>query len=325
MSGYRALDLTALCTTPGTVFPDPATVPRGDVAFHGLPFRVGAGDGPVASYLCLGRAHRPAVDVPVGGRPTWLVFAHALLDSELFEGGEVGRTCAEYTLRYADGGTRRVPVRERFEIAVSPQDRPDRPIPLDWGQTPFLALPDLEPTPPHRTVGRFDATGGRFKDVDDPSTRVPYRLPHRFFLWPLANPRADVDLVAVELRSLGPALVVAGITVGELDEEPFGRTVFQDVLLTLPPGERDIETLTVAVERGSASFPYWTVADPADLPAPPSVPGWGQDAVPRGPRRAHVRIAATRRRGSPCVTATPRSPRRGGASCWTAARRRRTG
>ncbi|MDT0186050.1 CehA/McbA family metallohydrolase [Microbacterium sp. ARD31] len=301
MTGYEALDLTELANAPASLLQDPDTLEIGATTRFGLPFRLGTGGDPERVFLAV--TPDSSARLGVSASAEWIIFAHALVDTDLFEGRDLGRTAADYEIVYDDGAVVSLPIRERFEIAASPRDRFDRPIPLDWGQSPFLAIPELEHVTPHRTHGRFDHAGGRAKEVLDPSTKLPYTLPYRWYLWPWRNPRPDAAIAGIRFSSLGPTVLVAGVTLGHLDEDPFERTTNRDVLITLPFGatNHDIEKLDVSVDRGTASFPYWVVTDEAALAEAPVTPAWGQSWDSESPRVAHVRLT-----GTPSATVTVR-------------------
>ncbi|WP_030923302.1 CehA/McbA family metallohydrolase [Streptosporangium amethystogenes] len=281
--GYRPVDLAAVFNAPRSVLDDGESYPLGPRTLYGIPFLFGDERADAA----LLRVSGEAVGIPVERAFEWMVIAHALESPDLFDGQTVGGVCAYYTLLYEDGHTERLPVRQRFEIGPTPRLWRDRAIPLDWGQTPFLAVPDAQHRLMPRTHGRFDAAGARFVDVDDPQARSPYVLPYRFYLWPYRNPRPDVPVRALEIRSLGPSVLIGAVTTSELDEDPFGRTVWRDVLLDLdPPAGAVSEELSVTVDRGSATYLYRRVGG-VDGPTP----AWG--APVEEERRAYVRVAAT--------------------------------
>ncbi|WP_165958988.1 CehA/McbA family metallohydrolase [Actinomadura sp. KC345] len=278
--GYRALDLTGSWNAPMTLLDDVDATFTGERRLYGLPFRFGD-DLEGASLL------RVTGDtaIPVDADCHWIIVAHALEEPGLFEGAPVGETVVRYTLRYADGGTETIPVRQRFEIGPSPRLWQGRPIPLDWGQTPFLALPDAQHRLMHRTCGRYDAAGARFVDIDDPQARTPYVLPYRFYLWPWRNPHPERRVAAIEVASAGPPVLIGAVTLGGLPEDPFGRTVSRELVFSLADGSVD-EDVAVVVDRGTATYAYRTVDDGSR----PSPPAWGGAT---NPRSGYVRVAAT--------------------------------
>ncbi|TDD39021.1 hypothetical protein E1287_04215 [Actinomadura sp. KC06] len=280
--GYRALDLTASWNAPLTLLDDVDSSFTGERRLYGLPFRFGDDlDGP-SLVRVTGEA-----EILVDDDCQWILFAHALEEPDVFEGAPVGSAAARYTFRYADGSAETVPIRRRFEIGPTPRLWQDRPIPLDWGQTPFLALPDAQHRLMHRTCGRFDAAGARFVDIDDPQARSPYVLPYRFYLWPWRNPHPERRVAAVEIASGGPAVLIGAVTLSRLAEDPFGRTVSRDLIFTLADGHGSVdEDVAVTVDRGTATYAYRTVDD-GSLSRPPA---WGGAT---NPRTGYVKVAAT--------------------------------
>ncbi|GAA1781606.1 CehA/McbA family metallohydrolase [Actinomadura chokoriensis] len=279
--GYRALDLAGSWNAPLTLLDDVDASLTGERRLYGLPFRFG--DDLAGPSLL--RVDGDGTAIPVDEEFEWVLFAHALEQPDLFEGAPVGETVARYTLRYADGTAETVPVRQRFEIGPTPRLWEGRPIPLDWGQTPFLALPDAQHRLMHRTCGRYDAAGARFVDIDDPQARSPYVLPYRFYLWPWRNPHPGRRVAAIEIASAGPSVLIGAVTLSRLAEDPFGRTVSRELVFSLAEGSVD-EDVAVVVDRGTATYAYRTVDD-ASLSTPP---GWGGST---DPRTGYVRVAAT--------------------------------
>lgn len=300
-AGYLPVDLSGVSNAGRAVLDDPGSVQLGERTLHGIPFHFGdAGHPDRAAFVNAAPGSSP-VRVLIDRRAHWLIFAHALLDSDLFDGGPIGQTCAEYVIHYADGTSARAAVRQRFEIGPTPQDWPDRAIPLDWGQTPFLALPDSQHELMHRTHGRYDAAGARYVDIDDPQARSPYVLPYRFYLWPWRNPHPGRVIASLEIRPLATGVLVGALTTSDLDEDPFGRTVAQNVLLRVEGTPVD-ENLAVDVDRGLATYAYRVVDDSGD--AAHDTVGWG------GPARARDDMAYVRVTAVPSATLTVRGGER---------------
>ncbi|HEY0888636.1 MAG TPA: CehA/McbA family metallohydrolase [Nocardioides sp.] len=286
--GYQPLDLADVANAGVDIFEDPDDVQLGERQLHGLPFRFG--DRERAVLLVASGA---TADIAVGGRPTWLVFAHALLEPDLYDGGRVGQEVGSYTLHYGDGSQLTQPLRQRFEIGPTPRRWDDRPLPLDWGQTPLLARNDAEHVLMDRACGRYDEAGARLVGIDDPQSRVPYVLPYRFYLWGMENPRPDLELVKLTATARGASLIVGAVTVSDLDEEPFTRTVARDVLVELR-GASVTESLSLAIDRGSATYVYRTAPD---VEADPELPGgWGRsrpESWPTGYAKVSASPSAT--------------------------------
>lgn len=284
---YQPLDLSAAYNRPTSLLEDPADVELGLRRLHGLPFRF-ADPHAACTLMILGQdAGRSSV--PVKARATWLIFAHALLETDLYEGGMVGAPCAEYRLQYDDGSASSHIIRQRFEIGPTPRKWLGRAIPLDWGQTPFLALNDAQHRLMDRCCGRFDAAGARLVDIEDPQSRIPYVLPYRFYLWPLRNPFPDKTISHLELSAIGHTVIVGAITRSELQEDPFGREVSQDLLVTLDDRAMD-ENVAVSVDRGFCSYTYRLAG--GSIPANPVFPkGWGSGPHSH-PGAGYVKVTA---------------------------------
>lgn len=292
---YVPLDLAGVRNAPVTVFDDPHEVQLGERVLHGIPFCFGDADQAVVLLTAGG----PGVSIALPPRATWIVFAHAVLETDLYTGGAIGDPVADYTLRYADGGSHIVQLRQRFEIGPTPRKWEGRPLPLDWGQTPFLAVNDAEHELMDRVCGRFDEAGARFVDIEDPQARVPYVLPYRFYLWAMSNPEPDRAVATVDLAATGQSLLLGAVTVSVIDEEPFTRDAARNVIIELDGAAVD-EQLSLTIDRGSATYVYRTTpsyssacspADPAELPV-----GWGRVrpvAWPTGYARVSASPSAT--------------------------------
>jgi len=250
---YRPLNLDALYNCPTELLEDAQEVRLGERTLHGLPFRFAHPDA--ASTLLLLEQGQPATSLALNSKLRWLIFAHAVLEPHLYDGAPVGMPCAQYSLHYADGSRLDRPLRQRFEIGPTPRKWQGRAIPLDWGQTPFLALNDAQHQLMDRCCGRYDAAGARLVEVDDPQARVPYVLPYRFYLWALENPQPEKTVACLHMQASGCSVIVAAVTLSTLPEDPFGREVSREVLLQLQQGTVD-ETVEIKVDRGFASYTH---------------------------------------------------------------------
>ncbi|HEV7216888.1 MAG TPA: hypothetical protein VGP33_17410, partial [Chloroflexota bacterium] len=204
---YSTLDLTALCNVDSAAIPATREPALGRQQFHGLPFAIGSTDGEGRSFLVLGGADGEPRRLPVGRTARHLIFVHRLLESELLGGGPMGTLVAEYVIQYADGGEARLPIRERLEIAV---------VPSQWGQWPLLALPDHSDTLLPRYQGQWSHAGARQTEAVNGNARD-------YYLWPWTNPRPDCEIAAIEILPSGPRFLLAAITLGLVDEDPFTR------------------------------------------------------------------------------------------------------
>jgi hypothetical protein len=281
MKEYEPLDIAALCNAGPEVYGEKATPAVGRQAFHGLPFQIGPVEGTGPAFVAFGPGEglrREPVRIPVEKAARRVLFAHALLESDLDKGGPLGKAVAHYVFHLADGQAIRIAVRERFELAV---------IPLGWGQFPFLSVPDQKNGLPSRYEGRYDAAGFR-------QTEAHQAWPRSYYLWAWENPHPETPIAAVEIQPEGPKFLVAAITLGHLEEDPFCRAAAREVVLTLPRAE-DAEKrfdLAVEVDRGVATFPYPLPKDADAGFLADDFKGWGE-AAQRQSSPAYVEIAAT--------------------------------
>lgn len=265
---YIPIDLTPAYNASVSLFEDPEDVTLGDRTLHGLPFSFGTTDQAVV------RAKpRQQVSLPVGDSANWLIFAHAVLETDLYDGGSIGEPVGSYLVRFADGTEEEVPLSQRFEIGPTPRKWLGHVTPLDWGQTPFLAVNDAEHELMDRVCGRFDTAGARLVEIEDPQSRVPYVLPYRFYLWAWRNPRPSEQIVEVVLCGGDRhTLIVGAVTRSILDEEPLNRAVEREMLVRLDGAEVD-ESVEVLVDRGTAHYVYRTHRTPEHTRV--GVTGWG--------------------------------------------------
>jgi hypothetical protein len=277
MSDYQPIDLGPLCNAGVALYDAAKLPPTGQVSFHGLPFQIGAAaPDPARCFVDLGAAE-DCVTVPIGAAARHVIFAHALLDSRLLEGEQIGVVVAHYTIRYADGSTERIPVRERFEIAA---------IPMWWSAFPFLAVPDKQDHMAPRYRGDWGEAGDRQTEADQ-------GWPAHYYLWDWANPRPEQPIESIALEPAGRRVVVAAITLGQRDEQPLRRMAKRTVQITLPRPE-DAEKpfdLEVAVDRGVATYPFGLPARPAADFLADSMPGFGEP-LNKSNSPAYVEVAA---------------------------------
>lgn len=294
--GYVPLDLTGARNAAVDIFEDPQDVKLGMRTLYGLPFQFGE-PGAAVTLVSPGESQT----LPVYANARWLVFAHAVLEPDLFRGGSVGDPLAEYSMEYADGSEVSHTIRQRYEIGPTPRRWAGRALPLDWGQTPFLAHNDAEHELMDRMCGRYDETGARLVEIEDPQSRVPYVLPYRFYLWAMANPHPQREIRAVRVRATAASILIGAVTRSEIEEEPFTREVARDVLIEF--GDRSItEWIRMVVDRGTATYVYRTTPEAAASDvgertgsgAPVTLPaGWGvplQDDW----RAGYAKISASR-------------------------------
>lgn len=281
MNGYQPLDLSSLCNasradvsrkqkvTPSDPLVDGnllLEVPIGERSFRGLPFLVGrpqsGPDEPCFIELAAGSA---PVTIPVVWKAPKVIFAHRLLESELLDGGELGMLVAEYVFHLAGGQRVVAPVRERFEIAY---------LPREWGMgVPFRALPDVKEGLMPRYEGPWHLAGLRQTDLgagDNP--------PISYYLWAWDNPSPDSEVESVEIVPKGPRFLVAGVTLGMTDEDPFARQGTREVKVTLtdPNTAEELFDIAVDVDRGEVTYPFALPRDSADQFIQDPLKGWGE-------------------------------------------------
>jgi hypothetical protein len=286
MSDYQPIDFGSLCNAGSAVY-GADVPPLGSTNFHGLPFLIGGASPDAACCLIdLGAAEQP-VQVTIGAEARHLIFAHALLDSRLLEGGPIGEVVAQYVVRYADGAEVSLPIRERFEIGA---------IPMWWSAYPFLAVPDNQDYMAPRRSGEWGEAGYRQTETDQ-------GWPAHFYLWDWANVRPEQRIARVTLEPAGRKVIVGAITLGQLDEQPLRRVAHRPVAITLwqPDDAGKPFDLEVSVDRGVASYPYPLPRRSPEAFLADPMAGFGEERSTHN-SPAYVEIAAI-----PSATVTLRS------------------
>ena len=249
MADYEPLDLSKYRNGGLDALGQGATAEIGPRHFRGLPFAIG--DDPARCFISL-EGSGNSVKVPVESAAYRVVFAHRLVTTEIDEGGPVGEHVADYVFTLTNGERHVVPVRERFEISSVPMDSFRGPSGL-----PFVAVTDGKHELFHRTVGPWDEIGRR-------QTEYLQATAKSYFLWSWANPEPDVPIESIEIVPRGPAFVVAGITLGHVNEHPFARQgrreakiTITDPVLAATPFDVDVE-----VDRGDSTYVFPLPKDP---------------------------------------------------------------
>ena len=278
MTGYEPLDLSTEVNAGADGFSSSLRPAVGAVDAARLPFRIGSGEpripGPYVRFGAGGRGDPLRLEFPWPART--VIVAHLLLDSDIPTGGRLGSAVADYELGL-DGGTPIVvPIRETFEIAALPQL--DGPIAesLAWrvSTASFLALPDRHDSLAARGAGPWELAGRRLMESEQ-AAPDGYRL----WSWRSADGRLATSLT---IRPTGVAFIVAGVTVGDIDEDPFVRASREPVTITLlgPAAEGESQPLQTVVDRGVATFTRRTQPGSPDTFLADPIAGWGQAAVP---------------------------------------------
>jgi hypothetical protein len=204
---YTPADLTTLQNAGMAILPEQGTAPLGPQEFRGLPFLIGA--NPERCFVAFGdELQSVPLSIPVEERVFSVVVAHRLLTSGILAGGPVGDPVADYLFIYESGERARVTIRARFEIAE---------VPTAWGQLPFRAVPDQQDSLPPRETVRLVEAGLRQTEVNEGAA-------HGYYLWAWQNPRPMDLLVRIMVVPAGPRFLIAGATVGHIDEHPFVRS-----------------------------------------------------------------------------------------------------
>ena len=264
MQDYEPLDISRSCNSgPEILGSGAADVETGLKSFRGLPFMIGGlASGLGGNSFIAPSPNGGSVSVPVGKPAKRVLFAHALLETKLAEGGRLGEPVAEYVFYLSSGRQERVNIRERFEIAASPAFPPGTPGP------PYRAVTDSKAVLMPRYEGEFGEAGRRQTEANQPSADLCW-------LWSWENPEPDSSIESIEIVPAGMRFFVAAITLGHLDEHPFpreGRRPAKITLLDEADASKPFD-VEVEVDRGDATyvFPLPAVSTDEFLAAP--IPG----------------------------------------------------
>ena len=294
MQDYQTIDLGDLYNV-GSDFIGPDADPAiGDQVFHGLPFKVGSSGDCFIGFSGEGGA-REAITVPVGTAARHIIFAHTLLESKIHDGENIGYTVADYVFVFEDGEEVRVPIRERFEIAV---------VPTGGGKASFLATPDQKNFIPGQGGKRFVALTnqektlmlryeGGWSGAGRRQAEAIQGRPKDYYLWAWKNPNPDKIIESLTIEPADRKFLFAAITLGHLDEHPFTRSAKREVKITLPRSEDANKPfdLEVDVDRGVATYPFALPEKSADEFMGDDFKGWGEEGNSKS-SPAYVEVAA---------------------------------
>jgi hypothetical protein len=272
---YGPLDLDEVATATVDVLDTRARPPGGDVAFHGIPFRLAGGDEPRFVLLEPGGA---TVDVPVDGRADRVIVAHRRLRQG---GAELdpppGSVQATYTFHVGDGMSETVPIRERIEIVAAADE--------GWDATgPFAAVGSGELQLPDRYHGAWDELGVR-------QTEIGYSGSSGYFLWVWQHPRPEVPISRIELAPGDGSVIVAAITLGTANEDPFPTEAARTVRVTATDPHGPLAEPVVDADRGEAGYAFRLPDRSAQEYLDDPRRGFGEDADPAS-SSAYVHVAA---------------------------------
>ena len=251
MADYEPIDLTSHLNGGLDVLGADATADIGPRHFRGLPFAIG--DDTSSCFISLDGDSDP-VAVPVGRPAFRIIFAHRLLNSDIDGGGPVGVHVADYVFTLANGQRHVAPVRERFEIGVVPCDSFRGPSGL-----PFLAVTDGKHQMFPRKEGSWHEVGRRQSEYLQAAAKS-------YFLWCWANPEPDVPVKSIEIVPKGPPFVIAGVTLGHVDEHPFARQGRREAKITITDPVLGASPFDVEldVDRGDSTYAFPLPKDPDD-------------------------------------------------------------
>lgn len=280
VGSYAPVDLTGWCNAGLELLAGYRRPPTGDQVFHGLPFRIGNPDDAQAPcFIVLEPGN--AVTVPVSCAADHIIIAHRRLPAGDRGGPAVGSAVAEYTLRLAGGPQPDVPVpiRERFEIAVIPEE--------GWDASgPFLAASSAQ-------LQLADRYGGRWEDLGMRQSEGVFPSLADYFLWIWENPLPAHPVESIRLAALAAPVLVAAITVGAAGEYPLSREAARAIKITAlgSDGPQPLCEPSVRVDRGVASYAFRLPGNKHGEALSNMIKGWGEPANPESPE-AYARVAA---------------------------------
>ena len=268
----------------GSVLGEDQEADIGRQTFRGLPFLVGGdvGDASGKCLIALGGSDG-GVTIPINERARSVIVAHRLLEHDLSSGGSTGAQVAEYVFGLSSGRQERVPIRDGFEISAVAGEASTR---LGIRAVPFRAVPDQYPALMPRYEGPWEETGRRQMET------TPGRA-HSYYLWAWENPEPDSAIETIQIAHSGPRFIVAGITLGFLEEHPFarqGRRPARIVLTDTNDAEKPFD-LDVEVDRGNATYAHPLPEASAEGFLSDPYKGWGEEQNSKS-SPAYVEVSA---------------------------------
>ena len=260
--------------------PHPDMPPIGRQKFHGLPFLIGSPKiDKSRCFLGFGvgpRLYQNPLTIRINRRAIYLIFAHAVLGTDLWRNGPLGVEIARYVMHFADGSSYSRTIRERFEIGN---------FPVPWGQYPFLCRPDRNDYLENRNQGAWARYGFRL-------TEVGWGRPQGYFLWAWENPAPESEISHLEIFPRGAKFVIAALTLSHLAEYPFIRNARRPVMFTLLDSDLAAKefNLEVEIDRGVATYAYPLITVPPEG-LPQGRAGYGA-SVNKSSSPAYCEIAA---------------------------------
>ena len=287
MKDYQAVDLSKAYNVTADIYKNETEPPVGNQVFHGLPFKIGSGLPDTKTFIGFGSEIKCSFDpitININSPAVNVIFAHSVMKSKILEGGLVGVPVATYKFLRDDGTEETAVIRERFEIGYAPR--------MPWGQYPFLCVPDQKPSLWDRKAGDWGSAGRR-------QTEAEQGWPKGYFLWSWHNSKNAANISSITIIPEQTPFVIAGITLGQLQEDPFCRWAARDVKIDFLEQSNNAD-LDVEVDRGYSTYSYPLPDQNKEKFLNDSHRGWGQ-SNPVNPQSIHVGIA-----GTPSATITVR-------------------
>ncbi len=281
---YEFIDISDSCNAGTECLPgeDPAL---GEQAMRGLPFTVGAPDGDPSGncYVAL-TSGEGSVTLPVGKKAHNVIFAHRQMETEQDAMGPIGVHVADYVIRFENSETIAVPIRERYEISCVGERQG---ISRYGVGHPYLAVTDQGDVLTPRHEGRWEETGRR-------QTEVVQAQPAWYWLFAWRNPNPGRLIESVEIVPRGPRFIVAGISIGHVDEHPFSRKARRPVRVDLKEAERVEKPfdLDVTIDRGERTYVHPLPEQSSDDFLIDPQRGFGEAQNPKS-SPAYVELAGT--------------------------------
>ncbi|HEX8861260.1 MAG TPA: CehA/McbA family metallohydrolase [Actinomycetes bacterium] len=261
---YEPVPLAKWCNAAPEVLPDVRAAPSGHRTVQGIPFVLGDPEAPSGPQFIVVQSGGDGVTVPIGRTARSVVIAHRQLERVNRDGSGVGTPVVRYVFRLRGGRSLESEIRERYEIHTIGSD--------GWSQdSPFLAVSDVAAELFDRTSGAWEWAGARQTDVRT-------GLPQAFYLWAWRNPEPWEPVESLEIVPLAGRVLVAGITLGHVDEHPLTRSPAVPVAIELPePAPNDpVAGPGVRIDRGIASYVYPLAGAPAESLLQDPLRGWGE-------------------------------------------------
>jgi hypothetical protein len=281
VGGYTPIDLSSLANARLDVLDGHRTPAVGRLTLHGVPFLVGPEDRtdrPCFVRLVPGSA---PVTIAVDAVADRVLIAHRRertreIEDDLVIGDEVGT----YVFHVAGRPAESVAIRERYQIAVAPDEGFDASGPFFVASSSQIRLPD-------RLEGPWEMIGAR-------QCEAAYDWLPDYYLYVWENPNPGDAVASIELAATGDPILVAAITLGTLGEDPFPTEAARTIRLTAlgSDGSRALGDPYVEVDRGAASYAFPLPSTNVDAYLQDPLKGWGERADPDA-ASAYARVAAT--------------------------------